>query len=77
MLEPSKAVITATGAQLFVSNIRASCDFHLERLGFSIVFVHGQPPFYAQVKRDRGLFGRPSKQKQITVQSQIHGYSRD
>jgi catechol 2,3-dioxygenase-like lactoylglutathione lyase family enzyme len=51
----SKAVITATAAQLFVSDIKASCDFFSRKLGFSIVFIYGEPPFYAQVKRDRGL----------------------
>jgi catechol 2,3-dioxygenase-like lactoylglutathione lyase family enzyme len=52
---PTKAVITATAAQLFVSEIKRSCDFFTKKLGFSIVFVYGEPPFYAQVKRDRGL----------------------
>jgi catechol 2,3-dioxygenase-like lactoylglutathione lyase family enzyme len=52
---PSRPVITATAAELFVSNIQTSCDFFTQKLGFSIVFVYGQPPFYAQVKRDRGL----------------------
>ena len=51
----SKPVITATAAELFVSDIKASCDFFTQKLGFSIVFVYGEPPFYAQVKRDRGL----------------------
>jgi catechol 2,3-dioxygenase-like lactoylglutathione lyase family enzyme len=51
----SKAVITATAAELFVADISASCDFFTRRLGFSIVFVYGEPPFYAQVKRNRGL----------------------
>jgi catechol 2,3-dioxygenase-like lactoylglutathione lyase family enzyme len=51
----SKAVISATAAELFVTDIKASCDFFTQRLGFSIVFVYGEPPFYAQVKRDRGL----------------------
>ena len=51
----SKPVISATAAQLFVSDITASCDFFTQKLGFSIVFVYGEPPFYAQVKRDRGL----------------------
>ncbi len=50
-----KAVITATAAELFVTDIKASCDFFTQMLGFSIVFVYGEPPFYAQVKRDRGL----------------------
>jgi catechol 2,3-dioxygenase-like lactoylglutathione lyase family enzyme len=51
----SKAMISATAAELFVSDIKASCDFFTQKLGFSIVFVYGEPPFYAQVKRDRGL----------------------
>ena len=51
----SKPVIAATAAQLFVSDIKASCDFFVLKLGFSVVFVYGEPPFYAQVKRDRGL----------------------
>lgn len=51
---PSKPIINATAAQLFVSDIKASCDFFIQKLGFSIVFVYGEPPFYAQIKRDRG-----------------------
>jgi catechol 2,3-dioxygenase-like lactoylglutathione lyase family enzyme len=51
----SNAVVTATAAELFVSDIKASCDFFTGKLGFSIVFVYGEPPFYAQVKRDAGL----------------------
>ena len=50
-----KAVISATAAQLFVSDIKTSCDFFAQKLGFSIAFIYGEPPFYAQVKRDRGL----------------------
>jgi catechol 2,3-dioxygenase-like lactoylglutathione lyase family enzyme len=52
---PRKPVISGTAAELFVSDIKTSCDFFTQKLGFSIVFVYGQPPFYAQVKRDRGL----------------------
>jgi catechol 2,3-dioxygenase-like lactoylglutathione lyase family enzyme len=51
----SKAVISATAAELFVADIKASCDFFTQKLGFSIVFTYGEPPFYAQVKRDSGL----------------------
>jgi len=50
-----KAMIAATAAQLFVTDIKASCDFFTRKLGFSIVFTYGEPPFYAQVRRDRGL----------------------
>lgn len=51
----TRPTISATAAQLFVADIKASCDFFVDKLGFSIVFVYGEPPFYAQVKRDRGL----------------------
>ena len=50
-----KAMIAATAAQLFVTDIKASCDFFTRKLGFSIVFIYGEPPFYAQVRRDCGL----------------------
>src|ERR1700731_1460959 len=40
----SKAVISATAAELFVADIKVSCDFFTEKLGFSIVFVYGEPP---------------------------------
>jgi hypothetical protein len=51
----SKPVISAIAAELFVADIKASCDFFSQKLGFSIVFTYGEPPFYAQVKRDRAL----------------------
>jgi catechol 2,3-dioxygenase-like lactoylglutathione lyase family enzyme len=50
-----KPIISATAAELFVADIKASCDFFTQKLGFSIVFVYGEPPFYVQVKRDWGL----------------------
>ena len=48
----TKPVITAAEPQLFVADIKASCDFFTGKLGFSIAFSYGEPPFYAQVKRD-------------------------
>ena len=50
-----RPVISAIAAELFVADIKASCDFFTQKLGFSIVFIYGEPPFYAQVKRDRAL----------------------
>jgi catechol 2,3-dioxygenase-like lactoylglutathione lyase family enzyme len=50
----AKPIITATAAELFVTDIKRSCDFFTQKLGFSIVFVYGEPPFYAQVRRDEG-----------------------
>jgi len=48
----AKAVITAAEPELFVADIKASCDFFVEKLGFAVAFTYGEPPFYAQVKRD-------------------------
>ena len=49
---PASPVLVAAEPQLFVADIKASCDFFTQRLGFAIVFVYGEPPFYAQVQRD-------------------------
>jgi catechol 2,3-dioxygenase-like lactoylglutathione lyase family enzyme len=49
---PSKVTITAAEPELFVTDIAASLDFFTRKLGFSIVFSHGEPSFYAQVKRN-------------------------
>jgi catechol 2,3-dioxygenase-like lactoylglutathione lyase family enzyme len=48
----SKTSIVAAEPQLFVTNIKASLDFFTQKLGFATVFAYGEPPFYAQVKRD-------------------------
>jgi len=48
----SKAIIVAAEPELFVANIKASLDFFNQKLGFAIAFSYGEPPFYAQVKRD-------------------------
>ena len=45
-------VLSSTSAQLFVTDIKASCDFFTDKLGFAIDFVYGDPPFYGQVRRD-------------------------
>jgi catechol 2,3-dioxygenase-like lactoylglutathione lyase family enzyme len=49
---PSKATIVGAEPQLFVSDIQRSCEFFREKLGFSLVFSYGKPPYYAQVRRD-------------------------
>jgi catechol 2,3-dioxygenase-like lactoylglutathione lyase family enzyme len=45
-------ILNSTEAQLFVADIEASCDFYAEKLGFTVAFVYGNPPFYGQVTRD-------------------------
>ena|SRR5579863_9737913 len=48
----SKATITGAEPQLFVTDIKRSCEFFCEQLGFSLIFSYGKPPYYAQVGRD-------------------------
>jgi catechol 2,3-dioxygenase-like lactoylglutathione lyase family enzyme len=50
-----RPVLTSTAAQLFVADIKASCDFYTQKLGFTIDFVYGDPPYYGQVSRDHAL----------------------
>jgi len=45
-------VLSSTEAQLFVADIKASCDFYTDKLGFTVAFVYGDPPYYGQVTRD-------------------------
>jgi uncharacterized glyoxalase superfamily protein PhnB len=49
---PSKAMIVCAEPQLFVTDINKSCKFFQEKLGFSLVFSYGDPPYYAQMGRD-------------------------
>jgi len=49
---PSKATIVGAEPQLLVADIRRSCEFFCKKLGFSLVFSYGSPPYYAQVARD-------------------------
>jgi catechol 2,3-dioxygenase-like lactoylglutathione lyase family enzyme len=51
----SKAVIAGAEPQLFVADIKASCEFFAKKLGFATAFTYGDPPFYAQVRRDAAL----------------------
>ena len=48
----AKAVIAGAEPQLFVADINTSCSFFTTKLGFAVAFSYGEPPFYAQVKRD-------------------------
>ncbi|MGD9886052.1 MAG: VOC family protein [Reyranella sp.] len=52
--KPERAVpiLTEVEAQLYVADIKASCDYFTAKLGFTVVFTYGEPPFYGQVRRD-------------------------
>jgi len=47
-----RPLLTSISAQLFVVDIQASCVFYTDKLGFTVDFIYGDPPFYAQVTRD-------------------------
>jgi uncharacterized glyoxalase superfamily protein PhnB len=47
-----RPILSSIEAQLFVTNIKSSCDFYLNKLGFAVEFIYGDPPFYGQVARD-------------------------
>ena len=45
-------VFSSIEAQLFVADVRSSCEFYAEKLGFAVEFVYGDPHYYGQVRRD-------------------------
>jgi len=49
----ARPILSSTSAQLYVGDIKASCEFFTGKLGFAVDFTYGDPPFYAQVKRDK------------------------
>jgi catechol 2,3-dioxygenase-like lactoylglutathione lyase family enzyme len=48
----SQQILTSVVAHLYVRDLKASTDFFTTKLGFTIDFVYGDPPFYGQVSRD-------------------------
>jgi catechol 2,3-dioxygenase-like lactoylglutathione lyase family enzyme len=49
---PSRPTLLAAEPQLFVADIAVACEFYVSKLGFSVAFTYGEPPFYGQVFRD-------------------------
>ena len=48
----ARPILNSTEAQLFVINIKASCDFYTQQLGFTVAFVYGDPPFSGSDRSD-------------------------
>lgn len=46
-------ILTSTAAHLYVRSIEAATRFYTAKLGFTVDFVYGEPPFYGQVSRDQ------------------------
>jgi len=49
----ARPVLNSTAAQLYIADIKASCDFYTQKLGFAVDFIYGDPPYYGQVSRDQ------------------------
>ena len=47
-----RPILSSIEAQLFVANVKSSCDFYTNKLGFAVEFIYGDPPYYGQVVRD-------------------------
>jgi catechol 2,3-dioxygenase-like lactoylglutathione lyase family enzyme len=47
--------LTSVAAHLYVRDLKAATDFFTTKLGFTVDFVYGDPPFYGQVSRDNAL----------------------
>src|SRR5260221_2045932 len=47
-----RPILTSIAAQLFAANIKSSCDFYTNKLGFAVDVVYGDPPYYGQVSCD-------------------------
>jgi catechol 2,3-dioxygenase-like lactoylglutathione lyase family enzyme len=48
-----RPILNSIEAQLFVADLKSSCDFYTNKLGFAVEFLYGDPPFYGQVGRDK------------------------
>ncbi len=62
---PPRATIVRAEPQLLVSDIKRSCEFFCEKLGFSLVFSYGKPPYYAQVGRDAARLNLRSVERPV------------
>ncbi|MFZ0305701.1 MAG: VOC family protein [Terracidiphilus sp.] len=52
MNQNAQPILTSVAAHLYVRDLKASTDFFATKLSFTIDFDYGDPPFYAQVRRD-------------------------
>ncbi|WP_180540612.1 VOC family protein [Nevskia soli] len=63
---PSKATIVGVEPQLLVTDVEKSCEFYCDKLGFTLVFSYGKPPYYAQVARDGARLNLRSVDRPVT-----------
>ena len=66
---PSQPILTSLAAHLYVRDLKASTDFFTTKLGFTIDFVYGDPPFYGQVSRDNARLALRSMDESFFAQN--------
>ena len=49
---PRRARLRVAYPQVFVTDIARAVAFYRDRLGFSVAYLYGEPPFYGLVTRD-------------------------
>jgi len=49
----ANSVLMSSVPVLFVKDVTKVAEFYQEKLGFYVDFLHGKPPFYGSVSRDR------------------------
>ena len=52
-VEAGSAILAGAVPIVFVRDVAAAAAFYEGKLGFHLDFLHGKPPFYASVSRDR------------------------
>jgi len=75
----TEAKLVAISPQFLVLDLQAALDFYVDKLGFTVAFIHGD--FYAGVRRDGILIhlklsdmpdpGRPMKQREEHLDAYI------
>jgi catechol 2,3-dioxygenase-like lactoylglutathione lyase family enzyme len=61
----SRPILNSIAAHLYVRDLKASTEFFTAKLGFTVDFVYGEPPFYGQVRRDNALLALRSMDEAV------------
>jgi catechol 2,3-dioxygenase-like lactoylglutathione lyase family enzyme len=72
-LPASQVTILGAEPQLIVADLNRSCEFFCKKLGFSLVFSYGDPPYYAQVARDRARLNLRWVER-LTMEAKVDGH---
>jgi catechol 2,3-dioxygenase-like lactoylglutathione lyase family enzyme len=49
----ARPILSIAHPQIFVADVTRASEFYVRKLGFSIEYLYGEPPFYGLVSRDR------------------------